>query len=97
VSHGRDRLGKEITAQATGTVDLPETIPVCVPIFEQMGERCPYTVVCRVEIDAAANRVGLIPDPLELRGFEDAQLFGICRRLREGLSSQVPVYLGDVV
>jgi hypothetical protein len=97
VAHGRDRLGREITAQATGTVDLPETIPVCVPVFEEMGERALYTAVCRVEIDAAANRVGLVPNPLELRAIEESHLRGVYQRLREGLVDDVPVYLGEVL
>jgi hypothetical protein len=96
VSHGRDRLGRQINSEAAGIEPLPETIVISVPVFAERGERDEYTVVCRVEIDASANRVGLMPKAIELAAIEESHLEAIANQLREGLGESVPVYLGQV-
>jgi len=53
-------------------------------------------VLCKVEIDAAANRMGLLPKDSELSSIEESHLDGILAELRERLPS-VPSYLGSVL
>jgi CBS domain-containing protein len=96
VERGRDRLGREINNQASGAVDLPETLPVTVPIFREQGQRETYTVLCKVEIDAAANRIGLLVKDSDLSAIEESHLAGILGQLREELTD-VPCYLGHVL
>jgi hypothetical protein len=93
--HDKDRLGREIQSQASGMGDLPETIALSVPIFREMGERDPVTVVSKVEIDAAAGRIAMVPNELQLAAAEEFHLVEIKRRIAEELSN-VPVYLGSV-
>jgi hypothetical protein len=96
VAHGRDRLGREINAQASGIGDLPETITVDVPIFEQLGQRDRYAVTTKVEIDASACRIGIIPRATELATMEEGHLAGIIAECRKELP-ELGVFFGRVV
>ena len=95
VERRSDRLGREINSQVSGAADLPETVPLTVPVFREKGQREQYTVVCKVEIDAPANRLGLLVKDSELSAIEESHLDGILSQLREQLTG-VPCYLGQV-
>jgi hypothetical protein len=96
VERTRDRLGREINAQVNGTADLPETIPITVSVFREKGQREKYTVVCQVEIDAAANRIGLLVRDAELSAIEESHLDDILQEIKNELPD-VPSYLGQVL
>lgn len=96
VNHGRDRLGREINSQASGIGDLPETMTVEVPIFQQCGQRDKYSIVCKVEIDAAACRIGLIPRESELAAIEESHLAGIIAEIKRELPD-TGVFFGRVL
>jgi len=89
-------MGREITNQVSGEAAIPEEIPVLSPIFESAGERAEYPILCRVDVDAAAQRLTLRPRREDLRSVEEMHLADIGARLSDGLSESVPVYFGTV-
>lgn len=96
VSHGKDRLGREINAQASGIGDLPETITVDVPIFREAGQRDRYAVTCKVEIDASSCKIAIVPKASELALLEENHLAGTIREIRNALPD-LGVFFGRVL
>lgn len=64
IQHGKSSLGKAITAEITGTQNLPEYVTLSVPVFAQAGVQSVRSVVeCALEPDAATKTFRLIPLP----------------------------------
>jgi hypothetical protein len=100
IKHGQSRLGKEIAAKIEGIADLPEELPVPVPIYQETGEREEYLVRCAVEIDPINRVFQLLPMPDELERVLDLAQAGIHKRLTTALSAidgqaAIPVYYGE--
>lgn len=87
-----DRLGKEITASVTGTDELPEEITVNVPVYENVGERGPVSIVCSIETQPENNTIVLRPMPLEMQTAVDEVQQRIHDRLV--LAVKCPVFYG---
>lgn len=96
VARGRDRMGRDVTAQAVGADQLPETLPVSVPIYDVAGERQTYTLECRIDLDAASQRITLLPDPMQMHEIAEHHMATIASRLVEGLGDGVGVFFGSV-
>jgi hypothetical protein len=96
VTRGRDRMGRDVTAQAVGADQLPESIPVAVPIYDVAGERQTYTLHCRIDLDAASQRITLLPDPMQMHEVAEHHLSTVANRLVEGLGDAAGVFFGSV-
>jgi hypothetical protein len=93
VMPGRDRLGREVNAQVAGTAELPEDLVVTVPVYSETGERESFSLRCAIEIDAATQRLALVPLPNEVEIAIDAAQASIRQRLSESL--EIPIYYGQ--
>ena len=98
--HGRDLLGKEIIAKVKGSSELPDELPVLVPVYQQAGERTDFTVRCAIEIDTVNQMFQLLPLPDELERVVDLAQASIHGRLTAALGeidgqSAIPVYYGE--
>jgi len=91
----KDRLGREINSEAAGVGELPKELMLEVPIFREMGERERVRIVAKVEIDAGAGRLALVPKESDLALAVEVHLTGIKQRLTDELPN-VGVYLGEV-
>lgn len=87
VEHGRASLGRRIEAELEGAARVPEEMYVHVPVWEGRQAGIETTVRLLVEIDAAAERIALIP---EAGGVEGAWL-----KAEEELAGRVKGLLGE--
>lgn len=92
VQHSDLRLSKEVVAKVQGIEELPEEIPVPVPVYQQPGEREEYFVQCAVEIDAVNRQFQLLPLPDEIERVIACHQADIRSRLDAELSC--PIYCG---
>lgn len=91
----KDRMGREISSQVTGAAELPEALSLEFAVFNNPGERAKYLVDCVVEIDAAQQRLALIPEAEGLQLALEAHLGTIFDRLDGDLSEfKMPVFRG---
>jgi hypothetical protein len=96
VARGRDRMGRDVTAQAVGADQLPEVMPVAVPIYDVAGERQIYTLECRIDLDAASQRITLLPDQMQMHEIVEHHLATVASRLVKGLGDSAGVFFGRV-
>lgn len=92
---GRDRMGREITAEVAGTTALPEELSISLSIYRELCERRTYTVRAAVEIDAAVQQVALRPYPGELDAILEQHQADLRDRLLAGLGNDFPIYYGQ--
>lgn len=93
--HGRDRMGRDVSAAVVGAVDLPEVIAVPLVLYEQSGEQEVYQVLLAVEIAAIEQRIYLAPQPLALENAILAHQQTIQARLVGSLGEAARVYFGS--
>lgn len=89
----RDRLGREIMAECTGTADLPEDLLVSVPVYREKGEQEPVRL--RLLLDYVVERqvIEIAPAAGEIEAAVDVAQARIRQRIEEELPD-VPVYYG---
>jgi hypothetical protein len=100
IQHGKSSLGKAIEAELEGAGSLPDQVVLDVPVFQNVPLPS-QRVLCALDIDAATEKLALIPLPgcLELALQEVERQIAL--RLSEGLlseglaESQVPIYYGS--
>lgn len=95
VQSGRDRLGREVNAEVSGTTDLPDEILVHTPVYRERGEREVWHIRCRIETFPAQERILIQPYPGEIEAAIEGQQQAIHDRLVDGLHDGVPVYYGE--
>lgn len=94
VEHGKDRLGRSVASEVTGTSEIPEQLTVSVPLYESPGERDKYAIVCSIGLNAQASEIEFRPFPGELsRAYEDHQT-SIHTRLVKELPTGFMIYQG---
>lgn len=93
LDHGDERMGKELTANVSGTAGLPEELTVATSVYETGGARFPATVACYIDVDPAQQKIRLIPQPGQIRLAIDSVHAQIEDKLA-GDSSGVDVYYG---
>jgi len=93
VNRGDAKIGKSIVEKVEGVDQLPDEIDVPTPVYSESGEREEYLVRCGIEIDAANQRLQLVPLPDELARVVDLAQASIRRRLESSL--QCPIYYGN--
>lgn len=71
VEKGRDRMGRDIAAEAQGIQELPDSLLVQIPVYDQKGCRDAYPIRCDIEIDAPAQRIIFRPVPGEMQVLMD--------------------------
>lgn len=91
IQHGRESLGKKIAAEVNADHEIPEEIPLMVPVFENFPFA--HRVVCAIEILATDQKFKLTPYPLETRKAMDAALDAIEDLM--GDDGMPPVYRGQ--
>jgi hypothetical protein len=96
VGHGKSSLGKQLTAELTGTGTLPEYVTLLIPIYANPCLRSVRSrVECAIEIDPHTQTFKLIPMPGQLQDAAEFAAGEIGRQLREGLKdADAPVYHG---
>jgi hypothetical protein len=100
IEHGKSSLGKQITAQVTGTGVLPEEVTFDVPVFAsaRFGHiRQPVTLA--LEPDAATCQFQLIPLPGRVEVAVSMAESDLGRDIRDalderGMKELIPVYFG---
>ncbi len=90
IQHGRESLGRSITASINADNELPDELTLRVPIFENHPFIAP--IVCAIEIFPHESMFKLTPYPLELRKAMDGALDSIAQTLAP---AEVPTYLGQ--
>ena len=79
--HGRESLGRDITARVEGVEEIPEELTVSVPLYDNAGERDPYEIRLGVDLDPVNRGVRLVPMPGELQRVSDTHQATIAYRL----------------
>ena len=79
--HGRESLGRDITARVEGVEEIPEELTVSVPLYDNAGERDPYEIRLGVDLDPVNRGVRLVPMPGELQRVSDTHQAAIAGRL----------------
>ena len=92
VQRTRDRMGRDVNAEVSGTAELPDEIQVHVPVYDVKGERDTEQVMLSLDIDVPAQRFLLVPRPGELALAVDRRQDDIHERLESEL--EIPVYYG---
>ena len=72
IQHGRESIGKQITAAVTGESAIPEEVTLFVPVFENHPFRA--RIQCAVEVMVLDQAFRLTPYPMEMRQAVDAAL-----------------------
>lgn len=75
LQHGRESMGKSLTAEVRGENAIPEDVTLTIPIWENW--RVNQQVRCAVEIFPQEQQFKILPFPLELRRAMDAALAGL--------------------
>jgi len=83
IQRGRTSVGKEASAAATFLQDVPETVTVSVPIFENYFARGRRDVLCALEVHEAEQRFQIFPLPGQLELAITAAEFGVMASLAE--------------
>ena len=86
VTHGNNRLGKNVIDKVEGVAELPDELTVSVPVYKEAGERAEYVVQCGIEIDTVNQRFQLLPLPDELERIQNLAQESIFARLKDGLA-----------
>ena len=98
VLHGRESLGRSVEAAVQGSAEVPDELPVAVPIYDNFGEDMPYLIRCLIEFDAVNARLQFLPAPGELVRVLDRHQASIRSRLEAALQAEgekgVPIYYG---
>jgi len=97
VRHGKESLGKEITAKVEGVDELPDEIVVEIPLYEQQGEREEYEIHLGIEIDTVNQQFRVAAMPGQLRSAIDSHQDTIHSRLVRDLHTKkdIPIYYGS--
>lgn len=53
--HGKDRMGRTINAEASGTEELPDELRITIPLYTTAGERGGHHVQCGIELNARGD------------------------------------------
>lgn len=69
IQHGKESIGRNITAQVTGEAAIPEEVTLMLSVFENF--RFAVNVLCAVEINPHDQTFRLTPYPLQLRAAMD--------------------------
>jgi len=93
LGHGDERMGKELTANVSGSAGLPEELTVATTVYETGGARFPATVACYIDVDPAQQKIRVIPKPDQIRLAIDAVHGQIADKLAAD-SSGVDVFYG---
>ncbi len=64
IQHGKESIGRSITAAVMGEAAMPEDVTLLIPIFNNFGERLP--VRCALELFPHEQSFSLTPYPQEL-------------------------------
>jgi hypothetical protein len=74
IKHGRASLGKEIETAVSGDVDIPEEVIFDVPVFDGAFPALRARVRCAIDLDAATEKITLMPIPGHLEaGIREAE------------------------
>ena len=96
VQHQRTSLGKTLEAEMTGVGELPEEMPLDVPVFAQAGLVLVERVQCALEVDPQTAKFQLTPLPGELEQAQGRAEASIGRLLADALEgTEVAVYCGQ--
>lgn len=80
IQHGRESIGRSISAAITGEAALPEDVYMQVPVFENHPFRA--RVACALEVMPQDQTFQLIPYPLEVQQAMDAALADVVNTLK---------------
>lgn len=97
VDRGRESLGKAVEAEIMNAADIPETITLQAPIYENLGEDTIYDVACMVEIDPVNGLIQIVPEPQRLQEIIHRHQASIAERLEAAFADVeggIPVYYG---
>lgn len=90
---GRDRLGREIRAEVTGTAELPDEITLTAPIYTNPGRRTTFSIRVSLDYDVPNQKIGLCAREEDISTALTAEQAAIHAELVGALEG-VPVYYG---
>ena len=71
IQHGKESLGRNVLATATGAAEIPEEVTFNIPVYNNHVFRA--KIVCAIEVFPADGRFRLTPYPMEmLKAVDDA-------------------------
>ena len=97
VAAGRDRMGKEITAEVAGVSALPNDLLIQTAVYREKGERCllPMGVRCVIRTHPANERIAIRPVPGEIDTAIELAQGSIRQRLEELLPEGAAIFYGS--
>lgn len=96
VTHGTERLGREVTAQVTGIEALPEDLTISIPVYRERGEQEPVAIRCDIEIDASQQVLAICPQAGEIDRAVDLAQWSIRKRLEDALAdTSIAIHYGN--
>lgn len=94
VAHGRESYGRSVEAEVQGTNNIPETVVVETPVYENDGVRgLRARIVCGIFIDAQQGVITLRPLADEIRNGQMNVLADV-RQMIENACPGIPCYEG---
>lgn len=90
IQHGRESMGRQLTAQVKGLNAIPEEFALDVPVWNNFGKK--QRVCCALEIDPQAETFTITPYPVELFNAMQSSLVAV----RDLLAAQakLPAFIG---
>ena len=94
LQHGKESMGREISAQCNGTTAFPEEITLAVRVYNVPDIPAREAVRCAVEIFPHEQRFALTPLPMQLPDAVAKVLAALYLDLRKSLPEGVLLYRG---
>ncbi len=92
--HGRESIGKDVEAEVTADVELPEFVELETPVYDNPGEDRTHPVRCILDPQPLLQKIAFRPVPGELEEAIKLAQGTLRGKLQAGLRD-VPIYFGE--